>query len=97
MCAFRRFQIGVALTEAFLPLVPWRGQAAFNAAPKAVWRLSPHDAEVAGYARAVGNFTQVVVRAAGHIVPADQPERAFDMITRFIEGRAYEHLPDPLP
>ena len=34
------------------------------------------DAAVAGYARVVGNFSQVVVRAAGHIVPGDQPERA---------------------
>ena len=40
---------------------------------------------------------QVVVRSAGHIVPGDQPERAMDMITRFIEGTKYEHLPDPVP
>ena len=51
--------------------------------------------EVAGYARVVGNFTQVVVRAAGHIVPGDQPERALDMISRFVEGRGYENLPNP--
>jgi len=89
--------IGAALTEAFLPLVPWSGQAAYRKASKAVWRLTPHDTEVAGYARQVGNFTQVVVRAAGHIVPGDQPERALDMIERFVEGRDYEHLPDPLP
>ena len=44
----------------------------------------------------VGNFSQVVVRAAGHIVPGDQPERAMDMIKRFVEGRRYEHLPDPV-
>ena len=47
------------------------------------------------YARVVGNFSQVVVRAAGHIVPGDQPERALDMITRFVEGRGYKNLPDP--
>jgi len=89
--------IGAALTEAFLPIVPWSGQAAYKAVSKAVWRLNPQDTEVAGYARQVGNFTQLVVRAAGHIVPGDQPERAFDMIERFVEGRPYEHQPDPLP
>jgi len=87
--------IGAALTERFLPSVPWGGQAAYRAAPKAVWRVNPSDKEVAGYARVVGNFSQVVVRAAGHIVPGDQPERALDMITRFVEGRAYENLPNP--
>ena len=87
--------IGAALTEAFLPGVQWSGQAAYRSARKAVWRIHPSDKEVAGYVRAVGNFTQVVVRAAGHIVPGDQPERALDMISRFVEGRAYENLPDP--
>lgn len=87
--------IGAALTERFLPGVAWHGQAAYKAAPKAVWRITPSDTEVAGYARVVGNFTQVVVRGAGHIVPGDQPERGLDMITRFVEGRGYENLPDP--
>lgn len=89
--------IGAALTERFLPGVAWRGQAAYRAAPKAVWRTKPTDVEVAGYARVVGNFTQVVVRAAGHIVPGDQPERALDMISRFVEGRGYQSFPDPKP
>ena len=87
--------IGAALTQRFLPGVAWHGQAAFNAAPKAVWRVKPTDLEVAGYARMVGNFTQVVVRGAGHIVPGDQPERALDMISRFVEGRGYKSYPDP--
>ena len=87
--------IGAALTESFLPGVAWSGQAAYNAANKSVWRVHPKDTEVAGYARTVGNFSQVVVRAAGHIVPGDQPERALDMISRFVEGRAYENLPNP--
>jgi vitellogenic carboxypeptidase-like protein len=88
--------IGAALTERFLPGVAWKGQDAYNKASKAVWRIRPSDAEVAGYARQVGNFSQVIVRAAGHIVPGDQPERALDMIKRFVEGRKYEHLPDPV-
>ena len=38
---------------------------------------------------------QVIVRAAGHIVPGDQPERAYDMIQRFIKGTPYDSFPDP--
>ena len=89
--------IGAALTERFLPGVAWSGQDLYNKVSKAVWRVNPSDTEVAGYARVVGNFSQVVVRAAGHIVPGDQPVRALDMITRFVEGRGYEHLPNPKP
>ena len=32
---------------------------------------------------------QVIVRAAGHILPYDQPERGYDMIQRFIENRSF--------
>ncbi len=31
--------------------------------------------QVAGFVRVVRNLTQVIVRAAGHICPADQPRR----------------------
>ena len=33
---------------------------------------------------------QVIVRAAGHILPYDQPRRCFDMIDRFITGRPFD-------
>jgi len=89
--------IGAALTERFLPTVEWKDQAAFAAVEKAVWRIHPTDTEVAGYARTVGNFSYVIVREAGHIVPGDQPERGLDMISRFVEGRGYENLPNPAP
>lgn len=38
---------------------------------------------LAGYMKSGGNFTEVLVRNAGHMVPADQPVWAFDLITRF--------------
>jgi len=87
--------IAAALTERFLPYVQWPGQAAFAAAQKKVWRVESGDVEVAGFVREIPGFQQVVVRGAGHIVPFDQPRRAIDMITRFVEGRTYESEPDP--
>jgi vitellogenic carboxypeptidase-like protein len=36
-----------------------------------------------------GRFARVVVRRAGHILPADQPAAAFDMIDRFVSGRGW--------
>jgi vitellogenic carboxypeptidase-like protein len=38
---------------------------------------------LAGYMKSGGNFTEVLVRNAGHMVPTDQPEWAFDLIYRF--------------
>jgi vitellogenic carboxypeptidase-like protein len=87
--------ISTALTSRFLADLQWAGQQQYLSAPRSVWRVHPTDKEVAGYAKQVGNFSFVVVRAAGHIVPGDQPERAFDMIDRLVEGRAYENLPNP--
>lgn len=87
--------IGAALTERFLPTVQWAGAAEYKKAKKAVWRIKPTDTEVAGYVRQVRNFTQVVIRGAGHLCPFDQPERSLDMIERLVEGRAYRHLPNP--
>jgi len=92
--------IGAALTERFLPMTQWPGRNAFMASHKSVWRMRPSDVQVAGYARQVfqpgaSNFTYVIVKAAGHIVPGDQPARALDMIRRFVDNSVYEHLPDP--
>lgn len=81
--------VGAPLTEAYLQVLPWSGQAAYQNAEKSVWRIKPSDTDVAGYTRTVGNFTQVVVRGAGHILPYDQPLRAFDMIQRFVSGKGF--------
>ena len=48
------------------------------------------DAEVAGFARTAGNFTFVMVRSAGHIVPHDQPARALDIMERMLSGRPFD-------
>eukprot|EP00928_Gymnodinium_smaydae_P040797 TRINITY_DN27634_c0_g1_i1.p1 TRINITY_DN27634_c0_g1~~TRINITY_DN27634_c0_g1_i1.p1 ORF type:complete len:244 (+),score=30.44 TRINITY_DN27634_c0_g1_i1:185-916(+) len=87
--------IASALTERFLPYLEWPGRAAFAAAQKKIWRIRPSDTEVAGFVHEIDGFQRVVVRGAGHIVPADQPERALDMISRFIDGKSYESEPDP--
>ena len=46
--------------------------------------------QLAGYSKAVQNFTHVLVRNAGHMVPYDQPKWAFDMISRWISGKDFK-------
>eukprot|EP00929_Paragymnodinium_shiwhaense_P001046 TRINITY_DN101274_c0_g1_i1.p1 TRINITY_DN101274_c0_g1~~TRINITY_DN101274_c0_g1_i1.p1 ORF type:complete len:507 (+),score=134.61 TRINITY_DN101274_c0_g1_i1:74-1522(+) len=86
--------LGPPLTEQLITTLDWSGKQKFNAAKKAVWRLDSkgegsQERDVAGYATEVGNFKYVVVRGAGHMVPTDQPVRAYDLITRFVEGRSF--------
>ena len=44
----------------------WKGKAEYAAADRTVWRSGD---DVCGFVRVVENFTQIVVRGAGHIVP----------------------------
>jgi len=86
--------LGPPLTENFLYQLQWSGQAEYQSATKTVWRrsaLGPGSKlpDVAGYVRQAGHFTQAVVRGAGHMVPGDQPERALDMMQRFISGTGF--------
>jgi len=75
--------IGAALTERFLPTIKWPGAEGFANSKKILWQV---DNEVAGYANTYENFSYVIVRNGGHILPADQPKPCLDMINRFIKG-----------
>jgi len=86
--------LGPPLTEQFLDRLQWSGARRYRETKKVVWRRAARGPgsrlpDVAGYAREAGRFVQVVVRGAGHMVPGDQPERALDMIERFITGRSF--------
>eukprot|EP01065_Artemidia_motanka_P012137 TRINITY_DN1663_c0_g1_i1.p1 TRINITY_DN1663_c0_g1~~TRINITY_DN1663_c0_g1_i1.p1 ORF type:complete len:501 (+),score=190.55 TRINITY_DN1663_c0_g1_i1:74-1504(+) len=81
--------IGAALTEMFLPLLQWDGRNEYNAALRTVWKVAKDDVQVAGYVRRAGVLTQAVVRSAGHLVPHDQERVAYDMITRFVDGKPF--------
>ncbi|KAK7099541.1 probable serine carboxypeptidase CPVL [Littorina saxatilis] len=81
--------IAVPLTEAWLQTVRWSGLVDYKNAERRVWKVTPSDTEVAGWVRQVKNFYQVIVRSAGHILPYDQPARAYDMIQRFVEGKSF--------
>jgi len=73
-------------TEEMLANLDWKGKEDYLKADRIIWRVGDN---VAGYTKKVMNFTQVLVRNAGHMVPFDQPEMAFDMISRFIDGQSF--------
>jgi len=67
------------LTRAFVDTLQWPGAQEYQDAHRRIWKV--HGA-IAGYTQSAQNFTVVVVRAAGHLVPHDQPDRAYDLIRR---------------
>jgi vitellogenic carboxypeptidase-like protein len=81
--------IGAPLTENYLWNLQWSGAPAYHNATKIIWHV---DGLVAGYVRqtdAAKGLTQAVVRGCGHILPADNPARALDLITRWIQVAPY--------
>ncbi|KAG0437361.1 hypothetical protein HPB47_017477 [Ixodes persulcatus] len=80
--------VAYPFTENFLASLNWTGASALEAASRQIWR-TPGGGDVYGYVRQAANFTEVLVRNGGHILPYDQPEAAYDMITRFIDGKPF--------
>jgi len=69
----------------------WKDLEKYKQVEKTIWRLpAPRHKDVAGYVREVNQFTQVIVRGAGHIVAYDQPKRAWDMVDRFIQNKSFK-------
>merc|ERR1719369_256102 len=76
------------VTESFLMSLDWTEAKNYTATTRTLWHVGD---ELAGYAKHVGeNFTQVLVRNAGHMVPYDQPKWTFDLINRFTSGKKFD-------
>ncbi|KAF2358333.1 Peptidase S10 serine carboxypeptidase [Trinorchestia longiramus] len=72
--------IAYPLTRNFVESLQWRYSDRYLSAPRHIWKVG---GDVAGYVKETPNFAEVLVRGAGHMVPYDQPQRAYDMINRF--------------
>ncbi|KAF0754804.1 venom serine carboxypeptidase-like [Aphis craccivora] len=68
----------------------WSGSERFQNATRTIWRVGHENATVvAGYATTSDPLTVLLVRDAGHMVPADQPIWGLDMINRFTTGKPF--------
>ncbi|KAI5640696.1 serine carboxypeptidase domain-containing protein [Phthorimaea operculella] len=59
------------------------GASDFKKAKRKVWT---HDGNLAGYYKVAGNLTEVMIRGAGHMVPADKPAASLGLISAFARG-----------
>ncbi|XP_070192543.1 venom serine carboxypeptidase-like isoform X3 [Littorina saxatilis] len=93
--------VSVPMTEAFLQRLNWRQDFGYNGiyngtsscasdqycrADRSAWFVNN---ELAGWYTTTRSpsLTRVIVRNAGHNVPADQPERALAMMKKFVAGQ----------
>lgn len=75
--------VAYPLTVSFLQNLQFEGAEEYRTAPRYQWLVG---GAVAGYVKQAGNLTEVLVRNAGHMVPADQPEWAYDLLYRFVRN-----------
>lgn len=61
----------------FLRALDWSGAADYETASRHKWC---EDGVLAGYRKSARNLHEVMVRAAGHMVPQDQPSWAFKLV-----------------
>ncbi|XP_028155892.1 venom serine carboxypeptidase-like [Ostrinia furnacalis] len=69
------------------------GSAQFAKAARKPWY---HNERLAGYYKTAGNLTEVMIRGAGHMVPADQPAAALGLISAFVQGKTLDEDTGPL-
>ncbi|XP_069669042.1 venom serine carboxypeptidase-like [Periplaneta americana] len=72
--------VGYALSVNMFLQLQFDASEEYRNATRQAWYV---DGQLAGYMKTGGNFTEVLVRNAGHMVPTDQPAWAFDLINRF--------------
>ncbi|CAG9773207.1 unnamed protein product [Ceutorhynchus assimilis] len=72
-------------TVNYLQNLNFSSSAEYAKAERELWYVN---SIIAGYVKNAGNLTEVLVRNAGHMVPKDQPEAAYDLVYKFIRGKA---------
>lgn len=78
--------VAYPLTENYLQNLNFNGANQYKNAKRYQWFVGTN---LAGYFKQAGNLTEVLVRNAGHMVPADQPQWALDLISRFTRNKPY--------
>jgi vitellogenic carboxypeptidase-like protein len=84
------FIVAAPTTEAFLRSLDWKDIEGWRRADRKIWYTDGDKSHVSGYVKAHKELTYVLVRDSGHILPFDQPLRAKDMVTRFIDNLGWE-------
>jgi carboxypeptidase C (cathepsin A) len=72
--------------EQWVSALPWSKQHHFKKAQTCIWRV---DGEVAGFVKSISGLTQIKIRHAGHLAPADQPKFLLDLLRRVVSADSF--------
>lgn len=77
--------------EKALEHLPWKHQADFNTAKRYAW-MAPNEGKgmVSGYMREFKNLMFLKIMDAGHMVPLDVPNVAFEMMKTFVYKGSFQ-------
>ncbi|KAM7309494.1 putative serine carboxypeptidase CPVL [Ixodes scapularis] len=70
--------------ERLMSRLDWKGQLEYKATERTPWMLD--HSRVGGYFRQVRNYTEVLIRGAGHMVPFDKPKEVLTLVNKFIKN-----------
>ena len=83
--------------ERALQNLPWHGRDDWTAAQRyAWWTARDNDTQPAGFMKEYSNLSFLKVPNAGHMVPMDLPEIAFEMMKIFMSGGSFNQRPQKL-
>lgn len=74
------------LTVNMFNILKFQASVDYKKARRKAWFVN---GKLAGYVKSTDNFTEVLIRNAGHVVPFDKPEWALDLINRFTANVAF--------
>uniref|UniRef100_A0A0A9W0I2 Carboxypeptidase n=1 Tax=Lygus hesperus TaxID=30085 RepID=A0A0A9W0I2_LYGHE len=78
--------VAYPLTVNFVKKLVWSGSDEYLTAKRKEWFVGD---QLAGYSKSAGNFTELLVRDAGHMVPSDQPKWALNMMRKFVSNSSF--------
>lgn len=77
-------------TQRLMESVRWKGEQQYRVTSHTPWRLGLTN--IAGYYITIRNYTEVLIRGAGHVAPFDQPYEAYVLVNRFVYGQSLQDL-----
>mmetsp|Transcript_3117 Transcript_3117/g.4808 ORF Transcript_3117/g.4808 Transcript_3117/m.4808 type:complete len:431 (+) Transcript_3117:79-1371(+) len=76
--------------EKWIMQMDWPGRGKYLSAPRRKWLTEYNGAtHISGWVQEYDTLTEIVVNGAGHLAPMNEPERLYEMISTFIESKAF--------
>ncbi|KAJ6226176.1 carboxypeptidase y [Anaeramoeba flamelloides] len=73
-------------SNAWINNINWNGKQNYYNTPNKIWKT---DNKISGYVKNYKNLYRIIILAAGHMSPIDQPKNLLDMITRFTTDQPF--------